>query len=139
MGKVGRAVIVGAENSSGQTIAVSVRPLGDLIQSLELLDGLDRSEDLLAANLHVISDIRKHGGLENMALILSFRGFVIFPYLNEVALVAMTVTASLKIGTLGLSGLDVTKNLVELLPVDLGSLLILVIERVSNGPLQSPD
>ena len=40
-----------------------------VIHVLDLLDGLDRSEDLLSADLHVISDITKDRGLNKESLV----------------------------------------------------------------------
>ena len=65
MSKIGRSIIVGAEYSSSQAVVISVSPLSSFVQSLELLDHLNRSKDLFLANGMVISNIGKHGRLKN--------------------------------------------------------------------------
>ena len=54
------------EDGGGQAVIASVSSDGNLFQGLELLDGENRPENFFFANLHVIFDIRKDGGLEKL-------------------------------------------------------------------------
>lgn len=67
MGQVSRLLDVVGEDCGGQAVVVVVGPLGHLLQSLELLDRLNGAEDLLAADLHVVFDVGKNGGLKKSA------------------------------------------------------------------------
>jgi hypothetical protein len=90
-----------------------VSTLNDLVNSLELQDGHDWSENFLLGNGHVVANIGENGGL------------------NEPTLVAHTFTTSDKLGTLFLANINVVHNFVELLAVDLRTLVGVSTEWIS--------
>lgn len=86
------------------TIFGAVTDLDSLVNVLELLDGDNRTEDFLLGDLHVRSNVGKQSGLD------------------EVALVAVTLTTLGNGGTLLLAALDVVHDTLELELRDLGTL-----------------
>lgn len=58
-----------SKDSCSKAISAIVSSLGHFLQSLELLNGQNGAEDLLAANLHVIGHIGENSGLENGVLV----------------------------------------------------------------------
>ena len=99
----GGVEILGVD-SRGKTVGGVVSFLDDLLLSVELGNGADRAEDFFLHDLHVLSDIGEDGGL------------------NEVSLVAVTLTASDDGSTFLLTFLDVTHDAVVLKLRDLWAL-----------------
>ena len=63
MAEVSGLFQIPAEDCRRQPVSALVGSLGHLLDRLELLDGLDGPEDLLAADLHVVTHVGKHSGL----------------------------------------------------------------------------
>lgn len=101
-------------DSGGQTVRGVVAQGNDLLLVLELGDGADGAENLLLHDLHVGTNVREDGRLD------------------EVALVTVAVTANLHSGALLLAGLDVAHDAVVLQLADLGALESLGVEGVAN-------
>ena len=110
----GGVEVVGVEGG-GKTVGVVVSELDDLLLVLELGNGTDGAENLLLHDLHVGSDVAEDSRLD------------------EVALVTVPATASLELGTVLLSILNVTHNPVVLQLTDLRALERLLVERVADG------
>ncbi len=104
-------------DGSGKTVCGLVARLDDLFLSLELADGADGSEDLLLHDLHVLADTGEDGGLD------------------EVTLLAVSLTTGLDLGTCLLAGLDVVHDAVELELADLRTLEGVCCEWVTNNVL----
>lgn len=106
-------------DGSSQTVGGVVGQVNDLLLILELGDGADGAEDLLLHDLHVGADIREDGGLD------------------EVTLVAETLTTGQDGSTLVLTGLDVAHDTVVLELRNLGALEGLLVEGVTDLVLLS--
>lgn len=89
VGHLNRGVEVAGVDRSSQSVCGAVADLENLLLGLELGDGADWAEDLLLYDLHVLGDIGEDG------------------WLDEVALVALALTADLDLGASVLAGLDV--------------------------------
>jgi hypothetical protein len=96
VGDLDGGVEVLSVHSGGETVCGVVANLDDIGLGLELGDGADGAEDLLLLDLHVLSDVGKDGGL------------------NEVALVTLAVATSLNGSTRLLALLDVAHDTVKL-------------------------
>jgi len=104
VGDTDGSVEVGGVYRSGKTIVGVVTSLDDLLLSLKLGDRADRAEDLFLHDLHVLSDIREDG------------------WLNEVSLVTVSLTSSDDGSTFILTLLDIAHDAVILELRDLWSL-----------------
>ena len=96
-------------HGGGEAVGGLVGGLDDLVLGGELGDGADGAEDLLLHDLHVLVHVGEDGGLD------------------EVALVALAVAASLDGGTSLLSGLDIAD-------VDVSASSICQEEVINNLP-----
>ena len=76
----------------GETVGGGVSETDGILFGLEFGDGADGAEDLLLHDLHVFADVGEDG------------------WLDEVALVAVTLAADFDLGTLLLAGVDVAGN-----------------------------
>ena len=109
-----RRVEVRSVHSGRETVVGAVALLDRLLLGLELGDGADGTEDLLLDDLHVLSDVREDGGLDEVA---------------DVAVAAATGGD----GGAGLLALvDVAHDAIELELRDLGSLEGLWVEWVTD-------
>ena len=90
VGDVDGSVEVRGVDGGGEAVCGAVADLDGVLFRLELGDRADRAEDLLLHDLHVLADIGEDGRLD------------------EVALVAMALTANLNLGTGLLTLVDVT-------------------------------
>lgn len=106
-------------DGGGKTVRGVVSELDDILLILELGDGTDGAEDLLLHDLHVGLDVGEDGGLD------------------EVTLVAETLTTRLDGGTFVLAGLDVAHDTVVLELRNLRTLEGLLVEGVANLVLLS--
>lgn len=113
----GSVEILGVDGR-GQAVGRVVAHAEDILLVLELGNGSDGSEDLLAHNLHVVADVTEDGGLD------------------EVTLGAFSLSTNLELGTLGLASVDVAHDTVELELADLGSLEGLGVGWVADLVLQ---
>ena len=73
----------------GKTVGGGVSETDGVLFGLEFSDGADGAEDLLLHDLHVFADVGENG------------------WLDEVALVAVTLATDFDLGTLLLAGVDV--------------------------------
>ena len=73
----------------GKTVGGGVPKTDGILFGLEFGDGADGAKDLLLHDLHVFADVGENG------------------WLDEVALVAVTLAADFDLGTLLLAGVDV--------------------------------
>lgn len=117
VGNTDGGVEVGGVHGSGKAVGTLVAGLDDFLLGLELADGADGAEDFFLHDLHVRADVGEDGGLD------------------EVALVAVTFTASLDLGTGFLAGLDVLHDSVELELANLRTLEGLLVEWVADDVL----
>jgi len=101
-------------NRSSKTIAGVVTHLDSLLDGLELGNRADRTEDLLAHNLH----IRPHIGKDSR--------------LDKVSLIAVALAASNDLRTIGLAALDVSHDAIELQLANLRALEGLRVEGVAD-------
>lgn len=91
-------------DTGSKTVGSAVTDLDGLVKVLELLDGDDRTEDLLLGDLHVLSNVGEQGRLD------------------VVTLVTVTLTTELHLGTALLAVVDVLHDAVELELGDLRTL-----------------
>ncbi len=91
----------------------------DLLLRLELDDGHDRAEDLLAGNGHLVMHLAEDGRLDPVSL----GGSVVARHKSTTYLVAMAGAAVEQLGALALALLDVADDTVELDLVDNGALV----------------
>ena len=102
----------------GETIDGLVAGLDNLLLGLEFADGADGAEDLFLHDLHVLADIGEDGRLD------------------EVALVAVTVSAGLDLGASLFAGLDIVHDPVKLELADLRTLECVGLEWVTDDVLR---
>lgn len=91
-------------DTGSKTVGSVVTDLDGLVDVLELLDGDDRTEDLLLGDLHVLGNVGEQGRLD------------------EVTLVPVTLTTDLHLGTALFAAVDVLHDAVELELGDLRTL-----------------
>ena len=99
----GSVDVLGVDTGS-KTVGSAVTDLDGLVNVLELLDGDDRTEDLLLGDLHVLINVGEQGRLD------------------EVTLVTVALTTDLNLGTALLAAVDVLHDAVELELGDLRAL-----------------
>ena len=117
LGESQSVVDVGGENPSSKTVSCIVGSLNQLLHGGELEDALDRSEDLLPGDGHVVLHPGEDGGLD------------------EVPPVPQPLPPALQLGSLRLPSRDERQNLVELGLVNLRSLLHLLLPLGPHLPL----
>jgi hypothetical protein len=69
VGYLNGCVEVGGVHSRGKTVCGVVANLDDVGLGLELGDCADGAEDLFLLDLHVLSDVGKDGGLDEVSLV----------------------------------------------------------------------
>lgn len=109
----GRVEVLGVDGGGEAVLGVVAEPDG-LLLGRELGDGADGPENLLLHDLHVVRDVGKDGGLD------------------EVALVAVALAARDDGGAVLLARLDVAHDAVVLELADLGALEGLRVEGVAD-------
>ena len=119
VGDLDGGVQVAGVDGSSQAVGGRVADLDCVLLCLELGDAADGAKDLLLHNLHVFLDVGEDCGL------------------NEVALVALALAASLDGGTLVLAGLDVAHDAIELELRNLGPLEGVLGKGVADLVLES--
>ena len=114
VGNLEDVVHVPGDDSSSESIVAVVGSLDDLVHILELHEAHDRAKDLLLGNGHVVGHISEDGGLD------------------EVSFLSVALSSQEQLGSLLLSSLHISQDLVHLFFINLGSLLGLLIEGISD-------
>lgn len=121
------------ENGGGQSVLAAVGSLNHFVQLLEANDLLDRAEDFLFGDRHVVVDIGEHRRLDEKSFACRKKTFKICFIVKVILQTFMSLSSRNQLRSLLLARLNQSQNLLLLLSVDLRALLDAQVKRISHA------